>query len=99
LARVIALRVHLDACDAENGPLRVIPASHCRGLLTDEEVFRLARAQPAVDCLVPRGGVLAMRPLTVHSSLKAAAAEPRRVLHIEYAESLELLGVIRLVVA
>jgi len=28
LARFIALRVHLDASEAENGPLRVPPASH-----------------------------------------------------------------------
>jgi hypothetical protein len=99
LSRVVALRVHLDACHAENGPLRVVPGSHRHGVLTDEEVFRMARAQPSVDCLVPRGGVLAMRPLVIHSSPKTVTAEPRRVLHIEYADSLELLGVIRLAVA
>lgn len=99
LARVVALRIHLDACRADNGPLRVVPGSHRHGVLSDEEVFRMARAQPSLDCLVSRGGVLAMRPLVIHSSPKTIAAEPRRVLHIEYADSLELLGVIRLAVA
>jgi ectoine hydroxylase-related dioxygenase (phytanoyl-CoA dioxygenase family) len=99
LARVVALRVHLDACGEQNGPLRMIPGSHRCGVLTDEEVFRMAHAQSSVECIVPRGGVLAMRPLVIHSSPKAITPEPRRVLHIEYADSLDLLGLIRLAVA
>ena len=42
----------------------------------------------AVECLVPQGGVLAMRPLIVHASSKSQSEAPRRVLHIEYAASL-----------
>lgn len=99
LSRVLALRVHLDASTAGNGPLRVIPGSHAAGVLSDEEVFSVARRQEHVDCLVPRGGVLAMRPLLIHSSSKARSEGPRRVLHIEYADSLILGGGIRLAVA
>ena len=99
LSRVLALRIHLDAATAENGPLRVVPGSHAAGVLSDEEVFSLARRQEHVDCLVARGGVLAMRPLLIHSSSKARAERPRRVLHIEYADSLELGEDIRLAVA
>ena len=39
-----------------------------------------------------------MRPLIIHSSSKAKSAEPRRVLHIEYAVSLDLGNGIRLAV-
>jgi ectoine hydroxylase-related dioxygenase (phytanoyl-CoA dioxygenase family) len=99
LRRVLALRLHLDASTVENGPLRVIPGSHAAGVLTDEEVFRAAKAQPHRECLVPRGGVLAMRPLLVHSSSKARADAPRRVLHFEYADSLDLSEGVRLAVA
>ena len=99
LSRVVALRVHLDASTAENGPLRVIPGSHAAGVLSDAEVFSVARRRERVDCLVPRGGVLAMRPLLIHSSSKARSEEPRRVLHIEYADSLILGESIRLAVA
>jgi ectoine hydroxylase-related dioxygenase (phytanoyl-CoA dioxygenase family) len=99
LARILALRVHLDASTYENGPLRVVPGSHRAGLLSDEEVFRVAREQTAVDCLAGRGGVLAMRPLLIHSSPKATSDEPRRVLHIEYAEALELAPGVRLAIA
>lgn len=99
LERVVALRLHLDACGAANGPLRVVPGSHRQGVLTDEQVFQLAHEQPSQECLVGRGGVLAMRPLLVHSSSKATSPQPRRVLHVEYATSLDLLGLIRLAVA
>ena len=99
LARVLALRVHLDDSNADNGPLRVIPGSDRWGVLSDEEVFERAKAEPAHDCLVPRGGVLAMRPLIIHSSSKSQTDEPRRVLHIEYADALELAEGIRLAVA
>ena len=49
--------------------------------------------------LVPQGGVLAMRPLLIHSSSKGRTEGLRRVLHIEYAESLMLDEHIRLAVA
>ena len=99
LARVLALRIHLDASTAENGPLRVIPGSHLSGVLSDEEVFRVARGRRPFDCGVPRGGVLAMRPLLIHSSSKSRADAPRRVIHIEYADSLELAAGVRLAIA
>ena len=99
LERIVALRVHLDASRADNGPLRVIPGSHRRGVLSDDEVFAVAHRQSHVECLVERGGVLAMRPLLIHSSPKAESPEPRRVLHLEYAESLRLAEGIRLAVA
>ncbi len=99
LSRTIALRVHLDASTAQNGPLRIIPGSHSIGVLNDEEVFAVAKSQTPMNCLVPRGGVLAMRPLLIHSSSKSKADLPRRVLHIEYADSLDLGEGIRLAVA
>ena len=43
-----------------------------------------------MDCTVPAGGVVVMRPLIVHASSKAESDLPRRVLHIEYARSLDL---------
>jgi hypothetical protein len=40
-----------------------------------------------------------MRPLLIHASSKARVDEPRRVLHIEYADSLDLGNGIRLAMA
>ncbi len=96
---MLALRVHLDASTENNGPLRVIPGSHESGVLSDEEVLHIAHDQPSVECLVERGGVLAMWPLIIHSSSKSLGEDPRRVLHIEYADSLQLDATLRLAVA
>jgi len=90
LSRVLALRIHLDHSTSENGPLRVIPGSHQAGVLSDDEILELVRRGEKEECVVRRGGVLAMRPLLVHSSSKARSGEPRRVLHLEYADALEL---------
>ncbi|HXA56234.1 MAG TPA: galactose-1-epimerase [Candidatus Acidoferrum sp.] len=87
LEQVVALRIHLDNSTAENGPLRVLPGTHAIGLLGDGAIHDLAERIPAVDCVVPRGGIVAMRPLVVHASPKSQSSEPRRVLHIEYAAS------------
>jgi ectoine hydroxylase-related dioxygenase (phytanoyl-CoA dioxygenase family) len=72
LSRVVALRVHLDASGSENGPLRVVPGSHQLGVLTDQGVSDYVKTNDHNACLVPRGGVLAMRPLLIHSSSKAS---------------------------
>jgi ectoine hydroxylase-related dioxygenase (phytanoyl-CoA dioxygenase family) len=98
LSRVIALRIHLDASDADNGPLRVIPGSHVAGVLNDQAVMEFVSATDHVECSVPRGGVIAMRPLIIHSSSKARTEKSRRVLHIEYADSLDLADGVQLAV-
>jgi ectoine hydroxylase-related dioxygenase (phytanoyl-CoA dioxygenase family) len=85
LEQVLALRLHLDDSVAENGPLRVLPGTHTLGVLTDDSLHELSGRIAAIDCLVPRGGILAMRPLVVHASSKSQSKAPRRVLHIEYA--------------
>jgi ectoine hydroxylase-related dioxygenase (phytanoyl-CoA dioxygenase family) len=90
LSRVVALRVHLDGSNEDNGPLRVMPGSHKSGVLTDAAVLEWVSTHQEVTCLTQRGGVIAMRPLLIHSSSKTRSVEPRRVLHIEYADSLDL---------
>ena len=91
LNRIVALRIHLDASTPDNGPLRVIPGSHRLGVLSTVEVLRIAHEGPAVECLAERGGIIAMRPLLIHASSKADPSRPpRRVVHIEYADSLDL---------
>jgi ectoine hydroxylase-related dioxygenase (phytanoyl-CoA dioxygenase family) len=90
LGDVVALRLHLDDSTALNGPLRVLPGTHNRGILTAAEIEEVARDVAAVDCLASAGGVVAMRPLLVHASSKVKDGQPRRVLHIEYARTLRI---------
>lgn len=99
LSRVIALRLHLDDSTSANGSLRVIPDSHRDGVLSDADVLARAASTAFLECLVSRGGVIAVRPLLIHASSKSITHEPRRVLHIEYADALELAPGICLAVA
>lgn len=85
LEEMVAVRVHLDPCGPENGPLRVIPGSHRRGKLDAEEIARLAASGPIAELTLPQGALLVMRPLLVHASAPAVSPGHRRVLHIELA--------------
>lgn len=84
LAKMVAVRVHLDDCGPENGPLRVIPGSHRQGWL-DDEIPRWKATVPEVVCSVDAGGFVMMCPLLLHASSKAETPSHRRVIHIEYA--------------
>jgi ectoine hydroxylase-related dioxygenase (phytanoyl-CoA dioxygenase family) len=84
MAKMLAIRLHLDESHESNGPLRVIPGSHKVGCLSMEEVASW-RERPSVICAVPRGGAILMRPLLVHASSSCSKPEPRRVIHLEFA--------------
>ncbi len=87
LGRMVTIRIHLDACGPENGPMRVLPGSHEDGRLSPAGVNAwVARvAEQGVSCLVPAGGAVVMRPLILHSSIVATAPGHRRVIHLEFA--------------
>lgn len=90
LAGMVAVRVHLDDCGSDNGPLRVLPGSHRSGWL-DDELDQWKASVLEVVCSVGCGGILSMCPLTLHSSAASQAVGHRRVIHIEYAAN-ELPG-------
>ncbi len=76
LGAMLTARVHLDACDANNGALNVLPGSHAVDGHADlASVHVEARA----------GDVLWMRPLLVHASGQGAGLQGRRILHYEFA--------------
>jgi len=81
LDRLLAVRVHIDDCGADNGPLRVVPGSHRHGRLADEAARELRGVLGEVICSVEAGAALLMRPLLLHASSKARAPRRRRVLH------------------
>lgn len=82
---MVALRVHLDDCGESSGPLRVPPGSHGAGRLDAAAIARRRRDVAEVVCAVPRGGVLAFRPLLPHASSAATRPHHRRVVHLEFA--------------
>ena len=87
LAQMLAVRIHLDACDADNGPLRVIPGSHLAGKLDSNELIGISTGTAMVEIHVPQGAIVLMRPLLVHASAAPTKGGlgHRRVLHIEFA--------------
>lgn len=85
LEQLLAVRLHLDECGAEQGALRVVPGSQRHGILTpDEGLLWRARLGEQL-CPVAAGGVMLMRPLLLHASSKSRAAGRRRVLHFLFA--------------
>lgn len=85
LENMIAIRIHLDPCSADNGAISFIPGSHKSGKLEAAQIIAWREEREAVSCPAERGDVIIMRPLILHSSGKATKPEHRRVLHLEYA--------------
>jgi len=81
---MVTVRLHLDDCGLQNGPLEVLPGSHAVGRLTEAGIEEW-KARPGVPCPVEAGGIVLMRPLILHRSLSASLPGHRRVVHIEYA--------------
>jgi len=84
LERMLAVRIHLDDCGPENGPVRVIPGSHRGGRLDAVAIRRLVERGLEVECAVGRGGILAFRPLLLHASSQVVVPGRRRVIHFEW---------------
>lgn len=83
--KMLTIRIHLDSCSASKGPLRVIPGTHTKGHLTDEEIRFYSRTVKSVSCPAGRGDVLLMRPLLVHASSQSSSTKNRRVIHLDFA--------------
>jgi ectoine hydroxylase-related dioxygenase (phytanoyl-CoA dioxygenase family) len=90
LQHMLAIRVHLDDNNDENGSLRCIPGSHESGRLSNDEILALDKSH-AVTCDAPAGSALLVRPLVVHASSSCTTVRPRRVIHIEFTNA-ELPG-------
>jgi ectoine hydroxylase-related dioxygenase (phytanoyl-CoA dioxygenase family) len=85
LERMITVRLHLDPCGPENGPVQVIPGSHRAGRLSAEVVQRWRAGRDAVPTCIGAGGALLMRPLLLHASSPSTVPAHRRVIHLEFA--------------
>jgi ectoine hydroxylase-related dioxygenase (phytanoyl-CoA dioxygenase family) len=85
LEQMLAVRVHLDDCDATNGPVRVLSGSHRSGRMTPAEIDKWKAGATPTECHARRGGVLAFRPLVLHASSPALSPKHRRVIHFEFA--------------
>ena len=85
LQNIVAVRLHVDECSSNDGPLKVVPGSHTHGRTNRETALSLRTANGEVVCPVARGAAMLMRPLLLHSSSKASGHSKRRVLHFLFA--------------
>lgn len=84
LDQIVVLRLALDPCPSESGPLLVLPGSHLGGLLTSAELDAVVASGPQVECTTPEGGAVLMRPHLAHASGRSTSGARRRVLHLEF---------------
>jgi ectoine hydroxylase-related dioxygenase (phytanoyl-CoA dioxygenase family) len=85
LESMVTVRLHLDDCGPQNGPLKVVARSHRHGLLTIGASLALAEAGPVVTVTCKAGDAVVMSPLLLHASSQAEVVGHRRVLHLEFA--------------
>ena len=76
------IRIHLDKTTKDNGALKVLNASHKKGIYRMESI-KLEEETETI-CEVEKGGIMIMKPLIFHASNKTTNNERRRVIHIEF---------------
>lgn len=81
LKSIYTIRIHLDNTDENNGALKVVPGSHLKGIYRPETIDWTKERETI--CTVPKGGIMLMRPLLLHSSSRTTNNNQRRVIHIE----------------
>jgi hypothetical protein len=82
---MVTLRLHLDDCGADNGPLKLVSGSHRLGAIPAHRAAGLAEALPVQVCTARAGDVWACATLILHASEPAANPSRRRVLQVDYA--------------
>ncbi|MEZ5715789.1 MAG: phytanoyl-CoA dioxygenase family protein [Paracoccaceae bacterium] len=86
LERMLFVRVHLDACDAENGAMEIARGSHRLGPVPAGEAAGAAKSfEPEVTAAAP-GDVLVLPMLVLHRSLPSQSEGARRVLRVDFAD-------------
>lgn len=83
LEAMVTVRLHLDDCFDDNGPVRVKSGSHLHGKIPEAKMEKWEGQE--VGCIGSAGSALVMRPLLLHASSPATSPSHRRVLHLEYA--------------
>jgi ectoine hydroxylase-related dioxygenase (phytanoyl-CoA dioxygenase family) len=84
LENIYTIRIHLDDTDENNGALKVVPKSHAKGIYRPETIDWTVETEEI--CNVEKGGIMIMKPLTLHGSNRTTNGKKRRVIHIEFSD-------------
>lgn len=85
LERMLTLRLFVDDCGSDNGPLLIAVGSHRHGRIPVKNVTDLVSRSEIFVGAGQAGDVLLMKTLAIHSSKRAIVPTHRRVLHVDYA--------------
>lgn len=85
LERMLFVRVHLDACNAENGAMEIASGSHAEGRVSEADAEIVAGRYVGLTCVAGRGDIQVLPMLTLHRSGRSRSGKPRRALRIDYA--------------
>jgi len=85
LENIYTIRIHLDDTDENNGALKVIEKSHLKKIYRPENIDW--KTEKETTCNVNKGGIMIMKPLTLHSSSRTTNNKKRRVIHIEFSDT------------
>ena len=84
LENIYTIRIHLDDTNENNGALKVVPTSHAKGIYRPETIDWTIETEEI--CNVEKGGIMMMKPLTLHGSNRTTNGKKRRVIHIEFSD-------------
>ncbi len=84
LSHMITMRIHLDAVDENNAPLRVALGSHRLGLIRAEDVAATVADHDQISCVAAPGDVWLYATPILHASHRAKEMRRRRVLQIDF---------------
>lgn len=85
LENIYTIRIHLDDTDENNGALKVIEKSHLKKVYRPENIDWTTEKE--TTCNIKKGGIMIMKPLTLHSSSRTTNNKKRRVIHIEFSDT------------
>ncbi|MEM8653559.1 MAG: phytanoyl-CoA dioxygenase family protein [Pseudomonadota bacterium] len=86
LRPMLFLRLHLDACSAENGVMEIALGSHHAGLVAAFEAAQVAGRYTTEVTEAAAGDVLVLSMLVLHRSCPSGVDAPRRTLRVDLAD-------------
>jgi ectoine hydroxylase-related dioxygenase (phytanoyl-CoA dioxygenase family) len=84
LARMVTMRIHIDAVDRDNAPLLVALGTHRLGRIAVPAIAATVAAAEIMPCLADAGDVWLYATPVLHASEPAACPRRRRVLQIDW---------------
>jgi hypothetical protein len=84
LEKMLTLRLFVDDCGSDSGPLLIAVGSHRHGRIPVQNVAELVSRSEIFVGAGRAGDVLLMKTLAIHSSKRAIVPTHRRVLHVDY---------------